>query len=656
VFQRGVKKRKSAGMTETPDPARRPTIDAPDLVAKPERAPLRALAPMIPFALRYRGRMLAAVAALTVASAATLTVPIAVRGMIDHGFADDGAGLIDRYFLVMIAVVGVLAAASAARYYLVITLGERIVADLRKQLFSHLSSLDAAFFDASRTGELVSRLTADTTQIKSAFGASASVALRNVFMFTGAIALMIYTSPKLSALVLIAIPLIVLPLVAAGRGVRERSRRAQDALAEAASFAAENLGAIRVMQAFNAERTTRAHFSAAAEEAFQAARATTAARALVTAFAIFFAFASVIGVLWLGAQDVLAGRMTGGMLSQFVLYAVFAASALGQLSEVWNEISQAAGAAGRISEILKVRPAIAAPADPTPFPEPARGEICFDKVRFAYARQDGQDVLCDLSFTVRSGETIAIVGPSGAGKSTVFQLLMRFYDPLDGVIRIDGTDISQTDPGDLRARIALVPQEPAIFATTIGDNIRYGRIGADDDALDDAVRRAQAAGFIAALPQGYDTRTGERGITLSGGQKQRLAIARAILKDAPILLLDEATSALDAENEKLVQTALEDLMGTRTTLVIAHRLATILKADRILVMEAGHIVEEGTHADLITRNGLYARLARLQFDAGGPDRGAGDDDGCGERARAGATGPPDGLVQETISLSAKPTP
>jgi ATP-binding cassette subfamily B protein len=595
-------------------PKKPPRGAGPAGETRAERAPLRALKPLLPYGARYRGRVALALFALIIASVATLTVPVAVRGMIDHGFSADGAGLIDRYFGIMIAVVAVLALASAARYFLVITLGERVVADLRKDVFAHLSRLDAEFYDTARTGELVSRLTADTTQIKSAFGSSASVALRNLFMFTGAIAMMVYTSPKLSGLVLVAIPLIVLPLVAAGRGVRERSRRAQETLAEASAYAAENLSSVRTMQAFNAGASTRARFAQAVEAAFEAARATTAMRAVVTMIAIFLAFSSVVGVLWLGAQDVLAGRMTGGLLSQFVLYAVFGASSLGQLSEVWNEISHAAGAAARIAEILGVKPKIAAPANPQSFPEPPRGEIAFEAVQFAYPTRPDVAVVDELTFSVRPGETVAIVGPSGAGKSTIFQLLTRFYDPAVGAIRLDGVDISRTAPDDLRALLSLVPQEPAIFGTSIAENIRYGRMDASDPEVADAARRSQAAQFIAGLPDQYETRVGERGITLSGGQKQRLAIARAILKDAPVLLLDEATSALDAENETLVQKALEELMGTRTTIVIAHRLATVLKANRILVMDQGRIVEEGSHASLTAAGGLYARLARLQFN------------------------------------------
>ncbi|MBN9083706.1 MAG: ABC transporter [Rhizobiales bacterium 62-17] len=581
---------------------------------EPPRTSLKALLPLIPYALRYKGQIFGALAALTVASVATLTVPVAVKGMIDHGFSGDGGALIGGYFLAMLAVVAVLAVASGLRYFFVMIVGERVVADLRRDVFAHLARLDASFFDGARTGELLSRLTADTTQMKAAFGASASVALRNLFMFAGAVAMMVYTSPKLSGLVLVAIPIIVFPLVASGRGVRRRARRAQDTLAEASAFAAENLGAVRTMQAFNAQSGTLRRFAQAVEDAYGAARDTTAARAVLTVVAIFLAFSSVIAVLWLGAQDVLAGRMSAGQLSQFVLYAVFGASSLGQLSEVWSEISQAAGAAGRLAEILAIQPKIVAPVPSVTLPQPAQGRIAFEDVHFAYPSRPDAQALKGLTFSIAPGETVALVGPSGAGKSTVFQLLLRFYDPQSGVVRVDGVDVAKADPDAVRARIALVPQEPVIFSGTIADNIRYGRENAPQEAIVDAARRAAADEFIRVMPQGYQARVGERGVTLSGGQKQRLAIARAILRDAPVLLLDEATSALDAENERLVQAALENIMGSRTTIVIAHRLATVLKADRILVMEDGRIVEEGSHAALVARGGLYARLARLQFN------------------------------------------
>jgi ATP-binding cassette, subfamily B, bacterial len=583
--------------------------------AEPDRpkANLSALTPLVPYALAYRGRIAAALAALVGASAATLVVPLAVRRVVDHGFSDEAGGLIDDYFAMLIVVVGVLAVASALRYYLVITLGERVVADLRTAVFRHLTRLDPAFFDQAKTGELVSRLTADTTQVKSAFGASISVALRNAFLFAGAIVLMVFTSPKLSALVLLAIPVIVLPLVVSGRAVRRRSRTAQDRLADASAYAAEAVGAVRTMQAFGMESATAGRFAKAAEDAFEAARLSTTMRSLLTGTAIFLVSASVVGVLWYGAQDVLSGTITAGRLSQFMLYAVFAASSLGQLSEVYGELAQAAGAAERLGEILAAEPAIKPPVRPKALPDPPLGTVAFEDVRFAYPTRAEQPAADGLAFAVASGERVALVGPSGAGKSTVFQLLLRFYDPQGGRVLVDGVSVTTVDPAALRARMALVPQEPTIFAASVLENIRYGRPDAGEEEVRNAAQLASADGFIRTLPQGYATLLGERGVTLSGGQRQRLAIARAILKDAPILLLDEATSALDAESERKVQGALDRLMEGRTTLVIAHRLATIRSADRILVMDRGRIVEEGSHEALLAEGGLYARLARLQF-------------------------------------------
>lgn len=574
---------------------------------------LRPLRALLPYLARYKGRAALAVVALTVAALATLTVPLAVRQLIDFGFGPDDGGVVDSYFAALIAVVAVLSLASASRFYLVMTLGERIVADLRRDLFDHLLTLDAAFFDRARAGEITSRLTADATQVKAAVGASASIALRNLVMFTGASIMMVVTSPGLSGLVLLVIPIIVLPLVWFGRRVRARSRAAQDTLADASALAGEAVSGVRTIQSFTHEERSSARFAAAVERAYATARSANAARAWLTAFSLFIVFASVVGVLWWGAQAVVAGTMSPGRLGQFVLYAVFAAGALGELSQVWGEVSQAAGALERINALLRTPPAVAAPAAPATLAEPARGKVEFADVGFAYG-VEGAPVLDDVSFTVEPGRRVAFVGPSGAGKSTLFALAARFYDPSTGEVRIDDVPVARLDPQALRRRLSLVSQEPMVFAASASENIRYGRPEATDEEVRKASRAANADDFLSKLPQGYDTVIGERGVTLSGGQRQRLAIARALLKNAPVLLLDEATSALDAEGEALVQDALERLMEGRTTLVIAHRLATVVSADRILVMDEGRVVEEGTHAELVRRGGLYARLAELQFD------------------------------------------
>jgi ATP-binding cassette subfamily B protein len=600
------------GVTGPLVPVEHPTVDGSSAPGN-RRASIRPLASLLPYIGRYRGRALLAFAALVLAAVTTLIVPIAVRRMIDFGFTERGLYLINSYFLVMIGIAALLAFASASRYYLVTSLGERIVADLRGDVFAHLTSLSAAFFDQAKTGEMISRLTADTTQIKASVGSSISVALRNFVLFVGASVMMVVTSPKLSAFVLAAIPIIVLPLYAFGRAVRRRSRFAQDTLADASAYAAELIGAVRVLQAFTNERLGIARFRSAVTQAFLAARESIRARSLLTALAIFLVSTSVVIVLWIGAKEVLSQQITPGRLGQFILYAVLASSALGSLSETGGEVASASGAAERLFEILAIKPAILRPPRPLALPTPARGEAAFEDVRFFYPTRQNAPALNGVSFRLRPGEKLAIVGPSGAGKSTIFHLLLRFYDPTAGRITFDGIALTDLDPADLRAHIALVPQDSVMFASSVRDNIRFGRPDAPDADVARAAELANAAGFIAALPHGFDTPVGERGITLSGGQRQRIAIARAILRDAPLLLLDEATSSLDAESETQVAAALADLMRGRTTIVIAHRLATVQSCDRILVMNEGRIVEEGTHQTLVSGNGLYARLAKLQF-------------------------------------------
>jgi len=551
--------------------------------------------------------------ALLVASGATLAVPLAVRRMIDLGFSGIEPDLIDKYFATLAGIGLILALASAARFYAVNWLGERVVADIRRDVFAHLTGLSPAFYEVSHSGEMMSRITADTTQVKATASTAISQALRNILLLTGAVIMMIVTSTTLSLAVLIAIPVIVLPLVAYGRSVRALSRQAQDTLAHASAYASENLAQVRVMQAFNHERTASERFGAAIERSFTAAKARTKARAGLTAIAIFLVFASIVGVLWYGAQEVLSGDMTGGRLSQFVLYAVLAASAVAGLSEVWGEVAQSLGSAERLGELLRIQSHIESPPDPKPLPVPPRGEIAFRDVSFSYPLRPETRALNHVSFRAAPGERVALVGPSGAGKTTIFALLLRFYDPGHGKVEIDGLGVDEVALSELRSRFALVPQDTALFDDTVAANIAYGAEHAQRSEIEAAARAAFAHDFIAGLPQGYDTVLGEGGVTLSTGQRQRIAIARALLRDAPILLLDEATSALDAESETLVQRALDKIMEGRTTLVIAHRLATVTQADRILVFDQGHLVEEGTHRSLIGKGGLYKRLAELQF-------------------------------------------
>jgi len=573
---------------------------------------LKILRRLVPFMAPYKGMLALATVFLLVAASASLAIPAAVREMIDHGFSQENAGLIDRYFLLVLVVAVVLGGATAARFYCVTWLGERIVADMRKAIYSHILSQSPAFFEVTRTGEVLSRITTDTTLIQTAVGSSASIALRNLLMMIGGLVMLMITSPKLTSLVIGTVVFVVIPLIFMGRTVRNLSRQSQDRVADTSAYASETINAIQTVQSFTHEDADRSRFATAVEATFSTALKRVRARSVMTALVIVLVFASIVGVLWIGAQAVIAKEMTGGELSAFILYAVIVASGLGALSEVWGEVQQAAGAVERIFEILSTEPKVKAPASPKMLPAP-RGEVAFDNVTFEYPMRPGVSALRSFTLRIRPGETVALVGPSGAGKTTVFQLLQRFFDVQAGRVLVDGMDIRDVEPRDVRARIALVPQETVIFGDSALENIRYGRPTATDEEIRAAAKAAQADEFIAKLPQGYHTQLGERGVTLSGGQRQRLAIARAILRDAPILLLDEATSALDAESERLVQIALESLMKQKTTIVIAHRLATVQRADRIIVLDEGAIVAEGTHGELVKGGGLYARLARLQF-------------------------------------------
>jgi ATP-binding cassette subfamily B protein len=577
----------------------------------PIKAPVGTLRALWPFVRAHRGLFAAWLAALACSSSATLSLPVAFRRMIDQGFTDGSN--IDRAFGFLFLVALALALATAARFYFVTLLGERVVADMRNRLYGHLLGLDAAFYDRNRSGELVSRLTADAELLRSVVGSSMSVALRSLVTVVGSIAMLFVTSPHLASYALFGIPLAVLPIVLGGRRLQKMSRASQDRVADANMLATETLGAVRTVQSHAREPYERGRFGSALALAVDTARRRIRAQAIVTAVAIVLIFGAITLVLWSGAHDVVAGRMSAGTLGQFVLYALIGGGSVGALAEVWNELQRAAGGMGRISELLQQASAIVAPVVPRPLPQPVRGEIAFDDVTFHYPMRPDLPALEQFSLRVQPGETVALVGPSGAGKSTVFTLLLRFHDPDAGAIALDGIDLREADPAALRDAIALVPQAPTIFAASAVDNIRYGRLGASDEDVRAAARSAEADAFLDALPEGFASELGERGARLSGGQQQRVAIARALLKDAPVLLLDEATSALDAQSERAVQQALENLMQGRTTLVIAHRLATVLKADRIVVMDRGRIVAEGTHDALMAEGGLYAELAKLQF-------------------------------------------
>jgi ATP-binding cassette subfamily B protein len=578
----------------------------------PTRPPVASLRLLLPHLRPYLPRALGAVAALLAAAGLTLGLGQGLRRLIDEGFTA-GTEALDGAAIFMAAVVALLALATAARYYLVSWLGERVAADLRRRVFDHVLSLSPSFFETARTGDILSRMTADVSLLQSLIGSAISMGLRNTITGLGALAMLLATSAKLAGIVLAVLPLVIVPMVVFGRRERRLSKVAQERVADLAATAEEALNGLRIVQAFTHEPEDRRRFSREVEASVGAALRRIASRAALILVVILCGFGAITFSLWVGGHDVLAGRMTGGELSAFVFYAVLLASSGATMSELWGEIQRAAAAADRLLELLGARSDIEVPANPARLPNPAQGRVAFEDVRFAYPTRPNQPALDGFSLAVEPGETVALVGPSGAGKTSVLQLLLRFYDPQGGRITVDGVDVAALDPADLRGRLGLVPQDPAIFSTSVAENIRYGRLDATDAEVEAAARAAAADEFIRRLPQGYATHLGARGVTLSGGQRQRIAIARAILRDPPILLLDEATSALDAESEQSVQRALEALSQGRTTLVVAHRLATVRKADRIVVMEAGRIVATGTHEALVQEGGLYARLAALQF-------------------------------------------
>ena len=561
----------------------------------------------------YRRRVILALVALVVAAAAMLAVGQGLRAVIDKGFSAGDPAWLDRTLAAMAGVILLLALATYLRFYNVSWLGERVTADLRRRVFDHLLTLPPSWFEAGRTGEVITRLTADTTQIENVIGSSLSIALRNVLLLVGGLVMLFTTSLKLSLLTVGGVPLVVTPIVIFGRRVRALARASQERVAELGGRIDETIHEIRIVQAYGHEAADRRAFGELVEQSFATARQRVANRALLVACVLVLVFGAIAFILWVGGHDVLAGELSAGQLSAFVFYAAIVAGSVGALSEVWGDLQRATGATERLMEILATRPAIRAPARPVPLPEPARGAIDFERVSFRYPARPDAPALADFDLSVAPGETVALVGPSGAGKTTVFQLLLRFYDPESGVVRLDGLPLAEADPQALRRRIALVSQEAVIFAASVAENVRYARPDASLDEVRAACVAAFADEFIERLPDGYDTDLGERGVRLSGGQRQRIAIARAILADRPVLLLDEATSALDAESERMVQTALEGLMQGRTTLVIAHRLATVQRADRIVVLDGGRVVQQGRHQALVAADGLYARLARLQF-------------------------------------------
>jgi len=568
-----------------------------------------------PFLRPYRPLLAGAILALVLTASVALVLPLAVRRVVDNFGGEDGA-ILDQYFGAALLIAALLAVGTGLRYMLVTRLGERVVADIRKAVFDRVITMSPAFFERLMTGEVLSRITTDTTLILSVISSSVSIALRNLLIFLGGMGLMLITSPKLTGMVLLIVPLVIVPILTLGRKMRVLSRENQDWIANSSGNASEALLSVQTVQAFTHEAESRARFADVTERSHDAARRRINTRALMTVIVIFLVFTGVVGVLWIGARDVRAGGMTAGSLVQFVIYSVMVAGAVAALSEIWGELQRAAGATERLVELLQADDPVKDPSAPKPVTRPVKGAIDFEGVRFAYPSRPETLALDDLTLSIRAGETVALVGPSGAGKTSVIQMIQRFYDPDEGRVTLDGVSLADMARHDFRRDLALVPQDPVIFAASARDNIRFGRLDASDAQVEEAARAAAAYGFIKALPEGFDTYVGERGVMLSGGQKQRIAIARAILRDAPVLLLDEATSSLDAESERAVQHAVDAMARTRTTIIVAHRLATVKKADRIIVMDQGRIVAQGTHDSLVSENGLYARLARLQFTDG----------------------------------------